>query len=60
MNKFLQYCGVLIILIGVAILVVYNAQTAHNSNTLLIVSLAVIFVGIILQILLNRRSWKLS
>lgn len=56
MNKFLQYCGVLIILIGVAILVVYNAQTAHNSNTLLIVSLAVIFVGIILQILLNRRS----
>jgi hypothetical protein len=52
MNNFLKNLGLVLILLGVACLVIYEA--AVPSNMLLVWSLVLEFVGILCYILLNR------
>ena len=52
MNTFLKYTGVLLVLAGVCLLVVY---TLVPSNTLLVVSLLLELCGILAYIIINRR-----
>ncbi|MCQ2350323.1 MAG: hypothetical protein MJZ98_07610 [Paludibacteraceae bacterium] len=53
MEKFTQYLGVLIELVGVVILFCYS-RIEHPSNTLLIVAMVCVLLGVIAQVLLNK------
>lgn len=53
MNSFLKYAGVIIILIGVAIFVVY-ANTEGGGNGYLWSGLACVIAGLIAHIFLNK------
>ena len=52
MNTLMKYTGVLLVLAGVCLLVVY---TLVPSNTLLVVSLLLELCGILAYIIINRR-----
>lgn len=54
MNNLLKYLGVIILLVGVAILAVPFMQ-GIQSNTLLLVGLALIVGGFLAHIFLNKK-----
>ena len=55
MNALLKYGGIIIVLIGVAVLAV--PQFTHTmTNTLLIIGLCLNAIGIILTIVLNKME----
>ena len=54
MNELLKNLGVIILLIGVAILAV-PALTGGVSNTILLVGLVVIILGYLSHIVINKR-----
>lgn len=54
MNELMKYLGVLIVIIGVAILAIPQFL-GSTTNTTLATGLVVIIVGIISYILLNKR-----
>ncbi len=54
MNSLMKYLGVVILLVGVAILAIPTI-TGGLSNGILIAGLAVIILGYIAHILLNKR-----
>ncbi|MCC8154872.1 MAG: hypothetical protein LIP01_12135 [Tannerellaceae bacterium] len=54
MNGFVKYVGVLVLLIGVAILAI-PALTGSITNTLLLVGLGMIIVGYVGHIFINKK-----
>jgi hypothetical protein len=54
MSNVLKYLGVLILLIGVAILAV-PAFTGGGNNQVLIIGLCVVIAGFLVHVLLGRR-----
>ena len=54
MNEFLKYLGVIVLLIGVAVLAV-PAFTGGMTNSTLLTGLALIIVGYLGHIALNKR-----
>lgn len=54
MKQLLKYLGVIVLLIGVAILAVYSAQGLKN-NTILVVGLATIIIGYLGHIVINKK-----
>lgn len=54
MSAILKYLGVLILIIGVAILAI-PSLTGGQSNTLLAVGLVVIIIGYMAHIFLNKK-----
>ena len=54
MNEFLKYLGVIVLLIGVAILAV-PALTGGMTNSILLTGLTLIIVGYLGHIALNKR-----
>ncbi|MDO4779519.1 MAG: hypothetical protein Q3992_00670 [Bacteroides sp.] len=55
MKKLLKNLGLLLILIGVAMLVVLAFTGNVNNNTLLVTPVAIMVIGIIAHILLNKN-----
>lgn len=53
MKTFLQYLGIILLLLGVVCLIVY--KYAVQDNALLISGMALEFVGILSYIILNKR-----
>ncbi|MBR1878910.1 MAG: hypothetical protein IJ814_07930 [Paludibacteraceae bacterium] len=53
MKSFLQYLGIIILLLGVVCLIVY--KYAVQENALLISALALEFIGILSYIIINKR-----
>ena len=53
MKQFLKYSGVLLLLIGVAILVAYNVVSSP-TNAYLVSALSLMIVGLIAHVLLNK------
>jgi uncharacterized protein YjeT (DUF2065 family) len=53
-NEILKYLGILVILIGVAVLVIYHFGAHAAENTLLIVGGLCIFVGAVGHVILNK------
>ncbi len=54
MNNLLKYLGVIVLLIGVAVLAV-PAITGGMSNTILIAGLALVIIGYFAHIILNKK-----
>lgn len=54
MNTLLKYLGVIVLLIGVAILAVPTI-TGGLSNTILLAGIVVIIVGYLVHIFLNKK-----
>jgi len=53
MKTFLQYLGIIILLLGVACLIVY--KYAVQDNALLITAMALELIGILSFIIINKR-----
>lgn len=53
MKTFLEYLGVIILLLGVVCLIVYKYSV--QDNALLITAMALEFVGILSYIIINKR-----
>lgn len=53
MKQLLKYSGVLLLLIGVAVLVAYNVVSSPNNNYL-IIAMSLMIVGLIAHVLLNK------
>lgn len=53
MKQLLKYSGVLLLLIGVAVLVAYNFVSSPNNNYL-ISAMSLMIVGLVAHILLNK------
>ena len=54
MKTFLQYLGIILLLLGVVCLIVYKYSVPENA--LLITAMALEFVGILCYIIVNKRS----
>jgi uncharacterized membrane protein HdeD (DUF308 family) len=54
MNNLFKYLGVIILLIGVAILAIPSFTTG-TSNTILLSGVGIVILGYILHIYLNRK-----
>ena len=53
MKTFLQYLGIILLLLGVVCLIVYKYSVPENA--LLITAMALEFVGILCYIIFNKR-----
>jgi len=53
MENLLKYCGAILILVGVLMLLIYHFAT--KANALLVISLVLMVAGIIAHMVLNKR-----
>lgn len=54
MNEFIKYLGILLVLVGAAVLAVPQFMGAM-TNTILLVGLFTIVAGVIVHIVINRK-----
>ena len=55
MNSFLKILGLILVVLGAAILIVCFFMGETNNNTVLFSSLALIVIGLIAYIVINKR-----
>ncbi len=53
MENLMKYCGAILVLLGVLVLMIYHFAT--KANALLVVALVLMLAGVVAHVVINKR-----